>query len=285
MTPAQKRLARSLRADGMSLPAIAKLLGRSDTGIGVVVTGIVRGSNRRPDDWQPAAGRLQPREREAIAVGIGRGDSFRTIAGELGRWPSTVSREVNANGGREDYHAFAAHRRARACVRRPKPAKLVAGPLCDQVTEWLTELWSPKEVAGRLRREFKDDPMMQVSHETIYQSLYVQGRGELRRELARCLRRGRTVRKTQGQERRQGKIPDMVMIATDPQRSKTGRSRVTGRATSYRGRTPNPRSALSSSAQHGSCCSCTSPKSARRTTSRRQCERRFGHCPGSSSAA
>jgi IS30 family transposase len=216
MTPAQKRLARNLRADGMSLPAIAKLLGRSDTGISVVVTGIVRGSNRRPDDWQPAAGRLQPREREAIAVGIGRGDSFQTIAGELGRWPSTVSREVNANGGREDYHAFAAHRRARACVHRPKPAKLVAGPLCDQVTQWLTELWSPKEVAGRLRREFKDDPMMQVSHETIYQSLYVQGRGELRRELARCLRRGHTARKPQGQERRQGKIPDMVMIADRP---------------------------------------------------------------------
>jgi IS30 family transposase len=200
----------------MSLPAIAKALGRSDTGIALVVTGVVRGSNRQPDDWQPAAGRLQPLEREAIMVGIARGDSIRAIARELGRSASTVSREVLANGGREEYHAFAAHRRARACVRRPKPAKLVAGPLCNQVTEWLCELWSPKEIAGRLRSEFNDDPMMQVSHETIYQSLYVQGRGELRRELARCLRRGHTVRKPQGHIERRGKIPDMVMISERP---------------------------------------------------------------------
>ena len=155
MTPAQKRLARKLRADGMSLPAIAKLLGRSDTGIGLVVTGIVRGANRGLDEWQPVAGRLQPREREAIVVGIARGDSLRTIARELGRAASTVSREVQANGGREEYHAFAAHRRARTCVRRPKPAKLVAGHLCDQVTQWLIELWSPREIAGRLRKAIR----------------------------------------------------------------------------------------------------------------------------------
>jgi IS30 family transposase len=149
-------------------------------------------------------------------VGIARGESIRAIARELGRAALTVSREVLANGGREEYHAFAAHRRARACVRRPKPAKLVVGPLCDQVTEWLCELWSPKEIAGRLRSEFKGDPMMQVSYETIYQSLYVQGRGELRRELARCLRRGHAVRKPQGFVQRRGKIPDMVMISERP---------------------------------------------------------------------
>ena len=216
MTAAQKRLARRLRADGMSLEAIGKLLVRSHTCIGVTVADVVRGSNRRVEEWLPAAGRLQPREREVIMLGIGQGDSIRSIARALGRAASTVSREVAANGGRDDYHAFEAHRRARACVRRPKPAKLKAGPLCDQVTQWLEELWSPKEITGRLRREFGEDPMMQVSHETIYQSLYVQGRGELRRELARCLRRGHTARKAQGHEQRAGKIRDMVMISDRP---------------------------------------------------------------------
>jgi IS30 family transposase len=80
----------------------------------------------------------------------------------------------------------------------------------------LEELWSPDEIARRLRLEFPDDPMMHVSHETIYQSLYVQGRGELRRELARCLRSGRAKRRSQGRTERRGKIPDMVMISERP---------------------------------------------------------------------
>jgi transposase, IS30 family len=216
VTAAEKRVARRLRASGMSMDAIGKVLCRSGAGIGLSVVGVERGPKRTFDDWQPAPGRLQPREREQIMLGLGRGDSMRAIARGIGRSASTVSRDVLANGGREDYHPFEAHHRARACVRRPKPAKLDAGPLCDQVTEWLEELWSPKEITGRLRNEFGHDPMMQVSHETIYQSLYVQGRGELRRELARCLRRGHTVRKSQGLERRQGKILDMVMIAERP---------------------------------------------------------------------
>jgi IS30 family transposase len=75
--------------------------------------------------------------------------------------------------------------------RGPKPAKLDDPALCAKVTAWLEEFWSPQEIARRLRLEFPNDPTMHVSHETIYQSLFVQGRGELRRELARCLRSGR----------------------------------------------------------------------------------------------
>jgi IS30 family transposase len=84
------------------------------------------------------------------------------------------------------------------------------------VTEWLEEWWSPEEIARRLRLEFPDDPMMWVSHETIYQSLFVQGRGELRRELHRCLRTGRAQRRPRSRLERRGHIPDMVMISERP---------------------------------------------------------------------
>jgi IS30 family transposase len=88
--------------------------------------------------------------------------------------------------------------------------------LCEKVTTWLEEFWSPDEISRRLAREFPSDPTMQISHETIYQSLYVQGRGELRRELARCLRSGRAERRSQGFVQKRGKIPDMVMISERP---------------------------------------------------------------------
>jgi IS30 family transposase len=127
-----------------------------------------------------------------------------------------VTRGVAANGGRESYRVWTAHQRARVCTRRPKPAKLDDPALCAKVTTWLEEFWSPDEISRRLRQEFPLDPSMHVSHETIYQSLYVQGRGELRRELARCLRSGRAQRRSQGFVQRRGKIPDMVMISERP---------------------------------------------------------------------
>jgi len=88
--------------------------------------------------------------------------------------------------------------------------------LCALVTSWLQEFWSPQEIAQRLRLEFPEDPTMHVSHETNYQSLFVQGRGELRRELTRCLRSGRAQRRTQGLVEKRGKISDMVMISDRP---------------------------------------------------------------------
>ena len=123
---------------------------------------------------------------------------------------------MNANGGREHYSAWQAHERARREARRPKPCKLRRGTLLTEVTRRLEQLWSPEEIARRLPLDHPDDPEMRVSHETIYQSLFVQGRGELRRELARCLRSGRTVRRPQGRTERRGRLPGMVMISERP---------------------------------------------------------------------
>jgi IS30 family transposase len=138
------------------------------------------------------------------------------IARELGRAPSTVTREVASNGGRDHYGAWKGRCRARASSLRPKIGKLAHPPLALQVSAWLEELWSPQEIAERLRVVFPNDPMMHVGHETIYQSLFVQGRGELRRELARCLRSGRIARRHQGRAERGARISDMVMLSERP---------------------------------------------------------------------
>ncbi len=110
-----------------------------------------------------------------------------------------------------------AQRRADRLARRPKPTRLVSNPgLLAAVEEGLVAGWSPQQIAVRLRREYPDDVGMRVSHETIYQSLYVQSRGELRRELTAQLRTKRTHRKPQGQREERGRITDMVMIAERP---------------------------------------------------------------------
>jgi IS30 family transposase len=166
--------------------------------------------------WEPAEGRLTVAEREEVSLGVHRGETFSAIASRFGRATSTVSREVAANGGRAGYRAWRAHERARERARRPKRPKLACPRLAAQVTAWLEEWWSPEEIARRLRIEFPTDPMMWVSHETIYQALFVQGRGELRRELARCLRTGRTARRRRGRNETTGRIPGMVMISDRP---------------------------------------------------------------------
>jgi len=167
--------------------------------------------------WSPSLSRLQMSEREEIRAGIARGETLTAIAVRLGRSPSTVCREVAANGGRAHYRAVRAHRQAARNARRPKHAKLAQHvKLGRVVTELLEELWSPEQIANRLRREHPDDPMMWVSHETIYQSLYVQGRGALKRELVKCLRTGRAQRRPRGRTTTRGRIPDMVMISERP---------------------------------------------------------------------
>ena len=104
-----------------------------------------------------------------------KGESFTAIAQRINKVPSTVSREVAANGGRDDYRAWAGYLRAEQRCRRPKPTELASCPeLLSEVTAGLKGFWSPQEISRRLRIEFPDDPMMQVSHETIYQSLFVQ---------------------------------------------------------------------------------------------------------------
>lgn len=211
----QKQLAFRLRARGWRLVDIAREVDCTAAMVGLMVrdglftTGL-------PDDWEPRAGSLGIAEREEILVGLRAGDTLTVIAERLARAPSTISREVAGNGGRDGYSAWAAHRRAREAARRPKLCKLRAGPLRDEVARRLQELWSPDEIARRLPLDFPDDPEMRVSHETIYQSLFVQGRGELRRELARCLRSGRTCRKQRGSPDGRGRIPGMVMISERP---------------------------------------------------------------------
>jgi len=215
MTREQKQMARRLRSKGLTLEAIARGI---SCPLPLVKVTIYRDGPEAglPDRWTPAPGRLSAEEREEILLGLARGESMSVIARSLGRAPSTITREVAANGGVRRYRAWKAHCRAEASSRRPKPTKLAHPPLARQVTTWLERLWSPQEIAERLRLEFPDDPMMQVSHETIYQSLFVQGRGELRRELARCLRSGRTARRHQGRVEKRGKNPDMVMISERP---------------------------------------------------------------------
>ena len=215
MTNEQKQLAFRLRAERLSLVEIGRQVGCSAPMVGLMVragkfrTGL-------PDDWKPRAGRLTIFDREQILLGLGRGLPLAAIARALNRPTSTVSREVAANGGRAGYAAWQAHRRARRCARRPKSFKLLRGALLNEVSTGLRCLWSPQQVARRLRLDYPDDPEMHVSHETIYQSLYVQGRGELRRELARCLRSGRAQRRRGGTVEGRGRIPGMVMLSERP---------------------------------------------------------------------
>ena len=133
----------------------------------------------KPFGWEPREDHLTVFDREEILVGLARGDTLTVIARSLGRAVSTISREVKRGGGREEYSAWRAHEDAREQARRPKPFKLDGGRLLETVTAQLKQLWSPQEIAARLRLEHPDDPEMHVSHETIYQSLFVQGRGQL----------------------------------------------------------------------------------------------------------
>ena len=169
---------------------------------------------------RPAGGRyLSVGEREEIAVGLAAGESLRGIAGRLGRAPSTISREVRRNSrGARHYRALAAQGQAQWRAARPKTAKLAGhGELRGWVQAKLEENWSPEQISVMLEREFPGDREMRVSHETIYQSIYVQGRGALRRELAASLRTGRALRKPRRKAgERRGKIPGMVMISERP---------------------------------------------------------------------
>ena len=215
MTREQKQMACRLAAQGVGLKAIARDLDFSVQAVKIVLR-TEHQRHPRAREWVPAEGRLSAQEREEILVGLARGLSMSAIARRMGRAPSTVTREVAANGGRDYYGAWKGRCRAETRARRPKRAKLSHPPLIAQVSAWLEELWSPDEIARRLRVEFPDDPMMHVSHETIYQSLFVQGRGELRRELARCLRSGRTQRRAQGGAKQGASISLMVNISERP---------------------------------------------------------------------
>jgi IS30 family transposase len=156
---------------------------------------------RRPPAREPIRSllRLSLTEREEISRGLAGGESIRAIARRLARSPSTVSREVAANGGRRRYRACGADKAAVRRARRPKRSKLASCDRLPTVVEAKLELrWSPQQISGWLVEEFPDDPEMRVSHETIYVSLFVQARGALRKELTRYLRSGHTTRRPRG---------------------------------------------------------------------------------------
>lgn len=215
LTAEQRALALRLRAKELNFREIGEQIDSSEqTAWNVIMKAPTR--TVRPFAWSPRPGRLTLADREEISLGLRRGASLTAIAVELGRSVSTVAREVAANGGRGDYRAWRAHERAHQRSLRPKPRKLAHPQLAAQVSRWLRAWWSPVEISKRLRLEHRDDPMMWVSHETIYKTLFVQGRGELRRELARCLRTGRTQRRPRNRVETRGRIPGMVMISERP---------------------------------------------------------------------
>ena len=167
----------------------------------------------------PRQNGLTLEEREEIRVGCDRGEPDAQIGDRLGRHRSTIWREINANGGRGSYRVFRAHERADQAARRPRASWVETRPLLwETVLDMLTKAWSPEQISERLRRDHPNDPSWWVSHESIYQAVFVQARGEFRKELAACLRTGRTRRKphsrTHGAGR--GKIRDMVMISERP---------------------------------------------------------------------
>ncbi|MEU5838587.1 IS30 family transposase [Streptomyces diacarni] len=194
-------------------------------------------NGRRPSGRNKAASPVRPvvppsgssrylrvAERIYIADRVREKATIRTIAVELGRSPSTVSREIRRNRtvdprGVQHYRPYAAQARADARKPRPKPGKIGQNPeLRAFAQDHLDLRWSPEQICQVLRARFPDRPEMHVVHETVYQALYVQGRGELRRDLARALRTGRARRKPRRQaQRRQPRYRDpMVMISERP---------------------------------------------------------------------
>jgi IS30 family transposase len=185
---------------------------------------------------KPSGRKVSFEEREEMFVGVQRGSSIQLIAKSLGRAPSTVLRELRRNMRQQyrthsrlegrpgmhrtrpwEYRPSLAQRRADFAAARPKLTKLATNPeLRELVQAKLEEKLSPKQIAKELRSEFPDNPEMWVSHETIYKSIYVQGRGELRRELAAHLRTGRALRKPRTKRESRGRIPDMVNISERP---------------------------------------------------------------------
>jgi transposase, IS30 family len=175
---------------------------------------VVRERQQRPDV-------LTLEERVEIAVGIGGGHSDGQIAGRLGRHRSTVWREIRLNGGREAYRPFRAQERADQQARRQKARWIDQRPwLWDKVCRLIVEQrWSPKAIARRLRLDHPDDPSWWVSHEAIYQAIYVQARGELKKQLVAALRRQRERRRPHSRAAAHtnlGKIPGMINISQRP---------------------------------------------------------------------
>lgn len=202
---------------GESVTEIAKALTRAQ---GMIFQKVQRcgGIPPRPRRW--AARALTRPERELIDRALRAGATFRGIARTLQRPPSTISREVHRHGGRAHYEAADAEATAWRDAQRPKPCRLVIERrLRAVVAQKLQACWSPRQIAGWLRVTYSDVPAMQISHETIYQTLFVQSRGALKRELLAHLRRRPALRHAHaadGMSPHRGRIPDAISIRERP---------------------------------------------------------------------
>jgi IS30 family transposase len=193
VTPAIAAEVWRMRGQGESYAAIGDALGLRPAGVWKHVTE-EGGVAPRPHRRRPNA--LTQEDREHISRLVASGCTIRHIANELGRSASTISREIRRNGGRHAYRAVAAERRAWQTARRPQACKLAThGRLRRYVTQKLKQKWSPQQIEHWLEQTFVDNPAMQISHETIYRTLYIQARGGLRAELTQYLRMSRKARR------------------------------------------------------------------------------------------
>ena len=216
-TESQKALMWERWQKGESLQQIAQLFDRNHSSIQPILaaTGGIRPAPRCRSRLA-----LTLAEREEVARAVVAGHSIRSIAAQLGRAPSTISREIKRNGGQECYRASQADQSAWDRGRRPKTGKLAANrALARLVAGKLQRQWSPEQVAGWLKRTYPDDTSRQVSHETIYRSLFIQARGALKKELVEHLRRSRVMRRSRHHTMKtdnHGRITDTVSISERP---------------------------------------------------------------------
>ena len=202
---------------GDSLHQIAQLFDRHHTSVRRI---LAESGGIRPAPRRRSSRSLTLAEREEISRGLAGCRSLRAIALQLGRSPSTISREVGRNGGRQGYRASQADQAAwdRAC--RPKTCKLVANRALARVVARKLQLeWAPEQIAGWLKHTYPDDEHYQVSHETIYKSLFIQARGALKKELLQHLRRTRAMRRSRHHTQKtedHGRITDTVSIRERP---------------------------------------------------------------------
>jgi transposase, IS30 family len=172
-----------------------------------------------PQDRKLSGRYLSHVEREVIALGVAAGKSTNQIGEEIGRPGCTVRRELKRNApSAGPYRASVADSKAQLRGKRPKPRKITRNPvLAAMVQGGLEQGWSPEQISGRLRLLVPDNPDMSIHHETIYQCIYIQGKGGLNRELAECLRTGRALRRPRRKHgERRGRIPGMVSISERP---------------------------------------------------------------------
>jgi IS30 family transposase len=216
-TEANKSLMWDRWQKGESLNSIAKLFDRHHSAIQGILS---RSGGIRPPQRRRSRRTLTLAEREEISRGVVAGLSLRSIAASLGRAPSTISREINRNGGRRQYRASNADQAAWDRAHRPKTCKLAQNrALAHIVAEKLQLQWSPRQIAGWLKYPYSDDETYQVSHETIYRTLFIQARGALKKELLQHLRRTRAMRRSRHHTQKtdnHGRITDAVSIRERP---------------------------------------------------------------------